>query len=62
METAPQVKTQQSLLSKYWPLLMLGGIFALSVFGPEYLHNKYGSRSSGRSRRYSHLGVVSKRR
>lgn len=44
METSPQVKAQESFLSKYWPLLLVGGFLVLSAVGPEYLHRKYGKR------------------
>jgi hypothetical protein len=36
--------SEQSFFSKYWVLLVLGGILLVSAAGPEYLHRKYGRR------------------
>ena len=44
-------KTQEGFVSRYWPLLLIGGFLVLSAAGPEYLHRKYSRRTSGRSRR-----------
>lgn len=35
---------EQTFFSKYWVLLVLGGILLVSAAGPEYLHRKYGRR------------------
>ena len=35
---------EHTFFSKYWVLLVLGGILLVSAAGPEYLHRKYGRR------------------